>query len=110
MADSGFTTVASRQSDYGSQTAKPTRLLGNASSLYKYGECDWPTLNDEGRYKGPLPPSTTSSASLMGKDEKGFRTSPSAAYPPRLCAAPAGVLLEGLHHGLRGGRSSIRDL
>ncbi len=103
VADSGFKNVAFRQSYYAGQTAKPTRPLGNVSARYKYGKCGWPTFNDEGRYEGPLLPSTTSSASPIGKDEKGFRTSPSAACPPRLCAALADTLLGEVFLRLRQG-------
>ena len=68
-------------------------VIRGVSATSQTDKCGWPTLNDEGRYEGPLLPSTTSSASLFGKDEKGFWTSPPATYPPRLCAALADMLL-----------------
>ena len=80
------------QCEYGADTSRPTRFVTNLSSFQKhappYAKLPW--FSPEGRYRGPLPrhcPHPGAHGWLIGKDAttRAWRTSPSAAYPGKLC-------------------------
>ena len=80
------------QCEYGADTSKPTRFVTNLSSFQKqpppYAKLPW--FSPQGRYQGPLPrncPHPGAHSLLIGKDAttRAWRTSPSAAYPGKLC-------------------------
>ena len=84
------TTVAVHQADYGAPYLKPTRLLfkGVPSSTGKFFR-GLPRFDNLGYYTGPLPRRNASQEGLKTlarrSTDKGFRTSGTAAWPPKLC-------------------------
>ena len=71
---------------------KPTRLFSDLSRVGDFGWCAWPTFDQRGFYKEPLPASCGHShrQQIIGRTaEGGFATSPTAAYPPGMCSALA---------------------
>ena len=77
-------------------SAKPTRLAGTVANLVSIVHPGWPKFTATGHYAGPLPRFCGHNhAPLIGGDGKGgFRTGPSAAYPPAMCQGLAKLLLE----------------
>ena len=84
-------TFALFQCQYGAPTSKPTRFLTSLSAFLSSPPqySGLPRLDAQGRYVGPLPKTCPhgSHEGLIGKDPstKGWRTAPSASYPPQLC-------------------------
>ena len=75
---------------------KPTRLLGTAALLDCAPFIGWPYFDTSAKYLGPLPVDcghvhTTPMTATRGE----FRSGPSAAYPSRVCAWIAKLLLGG---------------
>ena len=84
----GARSVGLLQSEFGMPYPKPTRLLlgipGPLPALFYEGI---PTFSSEGHYLGPIPRSSSHTATLA-KQSKGedFRTTGTAAWPPKLCS------------------------
>ena len=79
-------------SAHGADYLKPTRLVGTWHCIL--GVTGWPHLDRHLHYRGPLPKRCTcgrSHRALIGSDEHGFITAPTAAYPPGMCAALANL-------------------
>ena len=97
VADSEATTGALHQCQWsGVSVAKPTRLAGTVANLGSLVHPGWPKFTAAGYYTGPLPRSCGHShAPLIGGDGRGgFKTGPSAAYPPEMCRGLAQLLFE----------------
>ena len=91
----GVIAFAIHQCMFGGQTPKPTRFM---TSLPVHDErCFFrlPHFDKSGCYLGPLPRDCgrTHSDKLIGKSDKGWKTSPSAAYPAGLCEFLANQIL-----------------
>ena len=88
---------ALKQSDFGADFAKPTRLLTNvpgvASHLYEGA----PSFDDNEMYVGPLPQGPRQAVQLIGRAGRGFKTSAAAAWPDDLCKTIARAILD--HRG-----------
>ena len=70
---------------FGSETPKPTRLGSNLPAALRFGQC-WHTLDESGKYLGPLGTCPHNhDSSLIGRSEDGWKTSAAAAYPPLFC-------------------------
>ena len=85
VESTGAITGALRQSDYGSQYQKPTRLLGRLPGLQHLFHQGWPEHDTDGSYMGPLPPYEGQSARLIGKTGGSYKTTGTAAWPEGLC-------------------------
>jgi len=89
--EAGALSYGIRQNDFGMPYPKPTRVLlklpGEAPSTFYHG---LPSFDSSGRYAGPIPRSTTHTATLAKTSaSEGFRTTGTAAWPPLLCIALA---------------------
>ena len=74
---------------------KPTAILTNAPRLAEEPDLylGWPVMSHDHHYKGPLPQRDFQPSQLIGKDAEGnFNTTPSAAYPPKICLRFAHLL------------------
>ena len=106
-----FTTVVGNQCQYkGVDRKKPTRLLGSIPGLASFGFPSWPVFDSHDNYKGPLPFNCghDHKQRMIGQDASGkFYTSPTAAYPPAMCAWIADVAFKDWYCRvpLRGGSS-----
>ena len=91
----GVITFAIHQCMFGGQTPKPTRFMTSLPVDDKRCFMKLPRFDKAGLYLGPLPRDCghTHSEKLIGKSEKGWRTSPSAAYPAGLCEFLANQIL-----------------
>ncbi|CAE8650563.1 unnamed protein product, partial [Polarella glacialis] len=83
----GMASRAFHQHSFGTDYAKPTRLLvklGNQPHPAFYDGL--PQFDSAGNYKGPLPKCSGASRSLVRKrGDAGFKTAGTAAWPPQLC-------------------------
>lgn len=84
------------QCEFGADYLKPTRLLSDAHGVLAVGHPGWPTFNKEDYYMGPLPRSCGHShPPLIGTQQAGgFKTGPTAAYPPGMNQMLAKLLFE----------------
>jgi len=92
--ESDATTWAIYQCHFGADTPKPTRFLGNIDKEMPHS--GWPTFDAEGFYSGPLGAGCGHRfhvRKLIGKTKGVWNTSPSAAYPSKLCKYLAQLLL-----------------
>jgi hypothetical protein len=86
--EDGARSVGLLQSDFDMPYPKPTRLLlkipGKLPKQFYQG---LPEFSTEGKYLGPIPRSITHSATLAKQsNSEDFRTTGTAAWPPRLCS------------------------
>ena len=90
----GMDTIAFHQCTYGADYPKPTRFLSDARGLLQLGFGGWPTFNKDLYYLGPLPRTCGHSHQpLIGaEDGGGFKTGPTAAYPPEMNLMIASLL------------------
>ncbi|CAE8738786.1 unnamed protein product, partial [Polarella glacialis] len=83
----GMASRAFHQHSFGTDYAKPTRLLvklGNQPHPAFYDGL--PQFDSAGNYKGPLPKCSGASRSLVRKrGDASFKTAGAAAWPPQLC-------------------------
>ena len=91
-------TGAIRQSDFGTIYQKPTRLLGRLPGLANHVFGGWPCFCTEGYYTGPLPKFTGTSARLIGRKGKAFKTTDTAAWPDKLCHLLAQLTVAAVCH------------
>ena len=85
--EAGCVSVGLRQNDFGMPYPKPTRLLlklyGQLPDTFFKGR---PEFDASGVYTGPIPRSTTHTATLAkNSPTESFRTTGTAAWPPLLC-------------------------
>ena len=103
VLDTGATTWAVFQCQYGGLTPKPTRFVSDIQEAKKVKFNKWPSFSKEGQYLGPLPYSCGHRwhvKKLIGKSKDGrFQTGPSAAYPPGLCMFLAQLIASVLRSG-----------
>ena len=90
----GMTWGALHQCDWGRPYKKPTRLLGRLEGLGEILASGAPRFDEKGFYVGPLPATGPADIELVGKAESGFKTGPSAAWPPALCERLAQLTLQ----------------
>lgn len=83
----GFT-CAIHQCHFGAPTSKPTRLMSNVVLQDSRCHKGFPQFDSTFRYLGPLPKSCghVHADKLVGKQNNQWKTGPSAAYPPGMCA------------------------
>ena len=95
----GMDTIAFHQCTYGADYPKPTRFLSDAAGLLQLGFGGWPILSKDLYYLGPLPRSCGHShQALIGASDKGgFKTGPTAAYPPQMNEMIATLLFKSWH-------------
>ena len=91
----GVITFAIHQCMFGGQTPKPTRFMTSLPVDDKRCFMKLPRFDKSGFYLGPLPRvcGHAHSEKLIGKSDKGWKTSPSAAYPAGLCEFLADQIL-----------------
>ena len=92
--EANASTWAIYQPHFGADTPKPTRFLGNIDKEMPHS--GWPTFDSEGFYSGPLRAGCGHKfhvRKLIGKTKGVWNTSPSAAYPSKLCKYLAQLLL-----------------
>ena len=86
-ADQTFS-VAFYQCGLGAKSRKPTRFLSNIAGFKELGSTQWPKLDKQGCYVGPLPPFCACGRSHSGlikrSAEDAFATTEAASYPPQL--------------------------
>ena len=103
VLDTGATTWAVFQCQYGGLTPKPTRFVSTILEAKKTKYNKWPSFSKDGQYLGPLPYSCGHRwhvKKLIGKSKDGrFQTGPSAAYPPGLCMFLAQLIASVLRNG-----------
>ena len=85
---------AIRQSDFGTEYQKPTRLLGRRPGLHHHIFEGWPAFDDNDKYSGPLPKFEGTSERLIGRQRSGFMTTDTAAWPEKLCNRIARLTVE----------------
>ena len=93
----GVSTVGIRQSDFGEDYAKPTRLILKFPILVlRLFFAGLPQFDDEGWYLGPIP--RTKAKKTLAKTSKfeTFRTSGTAAWPIELCKDLAASAVQSL--------------
>ena len=82
----GVRTVGVRQSDFGTEYIKPTRLVlkvkGPLPALFFEGA---PVFNNAGNYIGPIPRAYGKVSLARRKGDKSFRTTGTACWPLPLC-------------------------
>lgn len=105
----GVKSVALAQIDFGSESAKPTRLL-----LRIYGDLHeemyegLPQFDHDGFYMGPLPRKT--GVPLIGRQNGQFKTAAAAEWPSPLCAWVAQQIVSSfLRHSVMGGDTSLES-
>ena len=80
----GVQSVALAQLDFGSDSAKPTRLLLRIpGDLHPEMYPGMPQFDQDNRYVGPLPRKV--GKPLIGKSQGVYKTAAAAAWPPPLC-------------------------
>ncbi|CAE7264418.1 Abcg1 [Symbiodinium natans] len=92
-------TVAFNQCCFGASYRKPTRVLSNLPALRSWGPSEWPLLDDDGFYLGPLQPSCACRVSMTlarTPQDLDFPTVGTAAYPPRLDSAISSAVKQAL--------------
>ena len=96
-------TVVFAQSDFGTESPKPTRfLLRIFAPLHAAMRTGLPQFDEHGWYLGPLP-RQSGGAPLIGKSKGVFRTAQSAAWPPQLCKWTAEAILTSFLQEWEGG-------
>ena len=89
QAETGSVTWALFQCVFLALTSKPTRLMSDLPAAKLEPFQGWPSCNASMECRGPLPhacPHGGHRYKLIGKAKGGgFRTSPSASYPPEMC-------------------------
>ena len=105
----GVTSVALAQLDFGSESAKPTRLLMRVpGDLHPEMYEGLPLLDHQGYYQGPLPRKT--GAPLIGKANGVYKTAAAAEWPAPLCKWMAEkVLLSFKLHSENQGQSQDQE-
>ena len=89
----GVKTVVFAQSEFGTESPKPTRFLMRMfAPLHPAMHSGIPQFDAQGWYEGPLP-RQSGGAPLIGKAGGVFRTAKSAAWPPALCKWTAEAIL-----------------
>ena len=94
LRETNSVTWAIYQCHFGADTPKPTRLLGNVRKQFPCS--GWPCFDANGFYAGPLKKGCGHKfhiRKLIGKTNGVWNTSPSAAYPSRMCKYLAEILL-----------------
>lgn len=91
-------TFAVQQCHFGAPTPKPTRFMCDLDVVDERCFLSWPKFTSDGSYLGPLPRSCghVHKHKLIGKTAAQWNTSPSAAYPPRLCKFIAKLFVSAL--------------
>ena len=103
-ASCGAHCFAVHQCHFGAGTSKPTRFATTLPATATVGHPGWPDLDDNNKYRGPLPAGCghRHSSHLIGRKEDGsFLTAASATYPPDLCK----FLAELIVHSVLGGQA-----
>ena len=88
-------TVVFNQCCFGALYRKPTRILTNLPALRSWGPRDWPLMDDDGFYMGPIQdacPCAPSMSLARKPHDQEFRTSSTSAYPPKMDAAIASAI------------------
>ena len=99
----GVQTVVFAQSQFGTDSPKPTRFLMRIHApLHQAMHPGPPQFDDDGWYVGPLP-RTSGGAPLIGKKDGVFKTANSAAWPPALCKWTAETILTSFQQECTGG-------
>ena len=96
-------TVAINQCCWGAPWRKPTRLVTTAVSVQAWGPCQWPVMDEDNVYQGPLERNCQCKVtmSLARKEEdEGFRTSGTDVYPPKLDLGIAEALMSHIQTAL----------
>ena len=111
QVQTGSTTWAIYQCEYGAGTPKPTRFISNIPHCKSFPFRTWPRFDTNGQYLGPLPFKCKHKwhvKKLIGKDKTGkWTTSPSAAYPPELCYHLASIMSTVLRRGAKHDEISV---
>ena len=91
----GATSFAIHQCKFGAPTPKPTRFMSNMEVQDARCLIALPKFDKLGYYKGPLPKQCghVHTHKLIGRTATQWNTSPSAAYPARLCQFLADLIL-----------------
>jgi len=102
----GATSFAVHQCRFGAPTPKPTRFMTNMEVDDNRCYLALPKFDKLGFYKGPLPKQCghVHTHKLIGKTAAQWNTSPSAAYPPKLCNFLADLILNASASCGRGGK------
>jgi len=92
------TSFAVHQCKFGAPTPKPTRFMTNMEVRDDRCFIALPKFDKFGYYKGPLPKQCghVHTHKLIGRTASQWNTSPSAAYPARLCQFIADLILHAL--------------
>ena len=95
ITDCKATSFAVHQCKFGAPTPKPTRFMTNMAVDDKRCYKALPKFDKLGLYKGPLPKQCghVHTHKLIGRTAAQCNTSPSAAYPPKLCQFLADLIL-----------------
>ena len=98
----GMESIVFHQCTYGADYPKPTRFLSEADGLLQLGFSGWPILSKDLYYLGPLPRSCGHAhrALIGANDTGGFKTAPTAAYPPQMNEMIATLLFQHWHKHL----------
>ena len=91
----GALSVGIRQSDFGTPYVKPTRLLlklGQDCKLPQQFFVGVPEFSEDRSYLGPIPRAQGTTSLIRREGDTSFRTTGTAAWPPRLCSALADLL------------------
>ena len=106
---SGVSTFALHQCMFGGKTPKPTRFMTSLPVQDSRCFMQLPRFDSAGFYVGPLPRDCGHhhDDKLIGKTESGWKTSPSAAYPPGLCEFLAEKILSAWAASGGGGNKNL---
>ena len=91
----GMQSIALHQCNWGAPTPKPTRLLTDLPLHASFLFNQWPQLDDQGRYLGPLPRHcghTHKYGLAKQHPEEAFRTPAASTYPADMDAALAAAI------------------
>ncbi len=84
LVKKGVFTQAFHQCQFGAVSPKPTRILTSLKGLHNIGYPQWPILDGQGRYLGPIPPNCscgrTHQRLIKHGAEEEFATTRAAAY------------------------------
>ena len=105
----GATSFAIHQCKFGAPTPKPTRFMTNMDVDDNRCYLALPKFDKLGCYKGPLPKQCghVHTHKLIGKTAAQWNTSPSAAYPAKLCEFLADLILHACASYGRGPQGQI---
>ena len=78
-------TGALRQSDWGTDNQKPTRMLARRPCIEKILMDCWQTFDEDNRYQGPFNRQKINKEMLVGRSKGVFKTAATAAWPAALC-------------------------